>query len=452
MSTTSPATLSLSEASQRIHSGALSPVDLVEECLYRIGRFSLKLNTFMTTLGQSARREARYAAEALRRGEDWGPLHGIPVGIKDLIDVEGIITTAGSPFLNDNVAGADAAVVRRLRAAGAIVIGKTTLHEWALGATSINPHYGPVRSPWNTALSPGGSSGGSAAAVAAGMCLAALGTDTGGSVRFPAALCGLTGLRPAVGQISLEGIIPLSWTLDTVGPMAHTARDVALMLDAMEIGRSARYADLLSEPVRGLRLGLPNDDFIWRDTALDVVAAVRGAVEKLGALEMQVVEIGLPDLPRALEAARVISRGDSAAYHRERLQSAPERFGADVRDKLELGMTLSAADYAQALQTGQAWRAALGRLFEERIDVLLTPTTPITAIEIEAGEPAPYPLSFTYPMSLSYMPSLSVPCGFTRDGLPVGMQLVAPQAETLLRIGHAYQQATDWHTRRPALV
>ncbi len=443
--------LTLVEAAQQIHRRALSPVDVVEECLDRIERLNPLLNAFLTVLAEDARREARYAAEALRRGENWGPLHGIPVGVKDLIDVEGVPTTAGSDFLRGNIATADAAVIRRLRAAGAIIIGKTHLHEFALGATNINPHYGPARNPWNTTLSPGGSSGGSAAAVASGMCLGALGTDTGGSVRLPAALCGLTGLRPATGQISTEGVIPLSWTLDTVGPIAHTAQDVALLLDALDLGRTTSYAEHLSKSVGGLRLGLPNDDAIWRETALDGVAAVRTAVERLAELGMKVVEVNLPLLADAFQAARIISRADSAVYHYERLASEPQRFGADVRRKLEWGMTLRAVDYVQALRLGQAWRTALGELFAEHVDVLVTPTTPIAAIEIADEEPTPDPLTFTYPFSLSHLSALSIPCGFTRDGLPLGMQLIAPQAGTLLNVAHAYQQVTDWHLRRPPL-
>ncbi len=443
--------LTLTQASQQIRRRALSPVDLVEECLARIEQLNPQLCAFLTVLTEGARREARYAAEALRRGEHWGPLHGIPLGIKDIIDVEGAPTTAGSAFLQKNVAEADAPVVQRLRGAGAIFIGKTHLHEFALGATNINPHYGPARNPWNAALSPGGSSGGSAVAVAAGMCLGALGTDTGGSVRLPAALCGLTGLRPAIGQISTEGVIPLSWTLDTVGPLAHTAQDVALLLDAMDAGRTASYTEHLGRSVAGLRLGLPTDDYIWRETALDGVAAVRTAVERLAELSMKVVEVSLPQLPDIFQAARIISRAESAAYHRERLATEPQRFGEDVRRKLEWGLSLRAVDYIEARRTGEVWRATLKGLFAERVDVLITPTTPIAAIEIAEGEPTPDPLTFTYPFSLSYLPALSVPCGFTRDGLPVGMQLIAPQVGTLLSVAHAYQQVTDWHARQPPL-
>lgn len=447
-------TITLAHASALIKQRRLSPVELVEAYLARIAYLNPRLNAFLTVLEPSALREARYAAEALRRGEDWGTLHGIPIAVKDLIDVARAPTTAGSDFLRQNVAAEDAEAVRRLRAAGAVIIGKTHLHEFALGATTVNPHYGPARNPWNPDLSPGGSSGGSAAAVAAGMCAGALGTDTGGSVRLPSALCGLTGLRPATGQISTQGVIPMSWTLDTVGPLAHSAEDAAILFDALDGRAGLRHTEQLSTPVTGLRLGVPTDSFFWDETEIDIVAAVRAAVEEMGGLGVRVLEVNLPAVADALRAARIISLGDAAAYHRERLASEPERFGADVRARLEWGASNSAADYAQSLQTGRLWRQFLHDLFRRTVDVLATPTTPVAAHAIEGSEgvsAARNLLRFTYPFSLSALPALSLPCGFTRDGLPVGLQLVAPEAGLLLRLAHAYQQVTDWHTRRPIL-
>ncbi len=451
----SPDSLTLAQASALIHGGQLAPLDLVDACLERIAAYNPTLNAFLTVMDRTARAEARQAAEALDRGEDWGPLHGIPIGVKDLIDVTGVPTTAGSDFLrSSNVAAQDAGVVRRLRSAGAIIIGKTHLHEFAIGATNVNPHYGPARNPWNTHMSPGGSSGGSAAAVAAGMCPGALGTDTGGSVRLPAALCGLTGLRPASGQISTEGVIPMSWTLDTVGPMAHTAQDVALMLDALDMQVATRSAERLDEPVSGLRVGVPSGDFVWQETDVEIVIAVRAAISTLADIGLEMVDVHLPEMADARRAASIISLSDAAAYHRERLKRAPERFGADVRARLELGTKHSGVDYALARQMGREWRATLAALFREQVDVLLLPTTPVAAHEIRGSEGlrgAREMLRFTYPISLSELPALSAPCGFTGDGLPIGMQLVAPGAPVLLRVAHAYQQHTDWHTRRPDL-
>lgn len=446
--------LTIAQAAALIRRRRLSPLDLVEAYLARIEYLNPRLNAFLSVLEHEARREARYAIEALGRGEVWGPLHGIPIAVKDLIDVARARTTAGSDFLRENVATEDADVVKRLQAAGAIIIGKTHLHEFAIGATNANPHYGPARNPWNLDLSPGGSSGGSAAAVAAGLCAGALGTDTGGSVRVPSALCGLTGVRPALGQVSTEGVIPMSASLDTVGPMARTAHDAALLMDAIDRRTTTCHVDGLTGSVRELRVGLPADPFFWEDTEIDVVNAVRAAVEQMGRLGMKVVDVQLPQTSDALRAAGIISLADAAAYHRERLAAEPERFGADVRARLEHASKRSAVDYAQARQTGREWRQALGTLFEGQADVLALPTTPVAAHEITKSEgvsAAKALLRFTFPFSLSGYPALSMPCGFTRDGLPVGIQLVGPETDLLLRVAYSYQQVTDWHERHPAI-
>jgi aspartyl-tRNA(Asn)/glutamyl-tRNA(Gln) amidotransferase subunit A len=446
--------LTLAGAAARIRSGALSPVDLVEACLARIDYLNPRLNAFLHVMAAAARRQARYAEDAIRRGEVWGPLHGVPVGVKDLIDVAGAPMTAASDFLRENVAAVDAPLVERLRAAGAIVIGKTHLHEFAIGATNVNPHYGPARNPWNLDLSPGGSSGGSAAAVAAELCPAALGSDTGGSIRVPSALCGLTGIRPAPGTVNVEGVIPVSWSLDTVGPMAHDARDAAMLLDAIDRRTGVDHAGALDRPVRGLRIGVPEDAFYWEDTAVAVVAAVRRAADRLAGLGMQIVEIGLPDSQAAWEATGVIILADAAAYHHERLETEPERFGADVRARLESIFERSAVDYAQAQQTGREWRRTLGALFEDEVDVILTPAVALAAHPIADSDnvrAARELLRLAYPFSLSHLPALVLPCGFTQDELPVGMQIAAPDAGTLFAVAHAYQQVTPWHTRRPLL-
>ncbi len=445
--------LTLAPIAALIRRGQLSPVKLMEVCLERIERLNPRLNAFLTVLGESALREAVHAAEALQRGSEWGPLHGVPVGVKDLIDVAGVRTTAGSDFMRGYTAADDADVIRRLRGAGAIIIGKTHLHEFAIGVTTVNPHYGPARNPWNLECSPGGSSGGSGAAVAAWLCPAALGTDTGGSVRVPAALCGLTGLRPGKGHISTQGVVPMAWSLDTVGPMAHTAQDVALMLDVLD-RRGISYTQGLERPPARLRVGVPQDDFFWLETNYQVAAAVRAAVERLADLGMEIVEISLPMTAELFPLARLLSGAEAAAFHRERLANEPHRFGADVRERLEAALKHSAVDYALARQAGREWRQALRELFRERVDVLVTPASPVPAPEIAGIENAAASrvlVRFTYPFSLSALPALSVPCGFTDDGLPVGLQLVAPEEMTVLQLAHVYQQATGWHARRPEL-
>ena len=448
--------LTITDSVRLIKGREITPLELMEATLARIERLNGKLNAYLHVMRDESIKQARYASEAIRRGEDWGALHGIPIAIKDLIDVEGEPTTAGSEFLRHNIAKEDAAVVTQLRAAGAIIVGKTNLHEYAVGATNANPHYGPARNPWNEALSPGGSSGGSGAAVAALMASGALGTDTGGSVRIPSALCGLTGLRPAKGRVSAQGVIPMSWTLDAVGPMARSAEDVALLLDVLDAGvdRPALASQGLATPVKGMRLGVVIDPYFWNETDVEIVGAVRAAIDKLSDIGLEVVEVRLEMLEAALKASQVISISEALAYHQERLAAEPEKFGADVRGRLESAAGRTAVEYALARQTGREWRRLLRDLFRGKADLLIMPTTQTQAPRLEgiesvqAGRPL---LRFNYPYSLSYLPALSAPCGFSEDGLPVGMQLVAPRESTVLAVAHAYQQSTDWHTRRPVL-
>ncbi len=448
--------LTIAHAAGLIAAGDLSPRELVEACLARIERLNPALNAFLSVMADEALREARHASEALARGEHWGPLHGIPVAVKDLIDVAGEFTTAGSLLMGQARAADDADVVRLLRAAGAILIGKTNLHELAIGATSVNPHYGAVHNPWNLDYSPGGSSGGSAAAVAGWLCPAALGTDTGGSIRVPSALCGLTGMRPGSGRVSRRGVLPMSWTLDTVGPIAHTAYDVALMLDVLDgqPAAPARCLMHLTEPVGGLRVGLPVDDFFWRETDYQVVGAVRRAAEVLSDLGLLVAEVSLPDVQQALQAASVISLADAAAFHEERLARQSQSLGADVRARLEWGANRSGPEYARARQTGREWQAQLLALLRESVDILLVPTTPVAAYPLAHSEglaAARELLRFTYPFSLSGLPALNLPCGLTDDGFPIGCQLIAAGESMLTRVAHAYQQATGWHLQRAPL-
>jgi aspartyl-tRNA(Asn)/glutamyl-tRNA(Gln) amidotransferase subunit A len=454
MEQTELTSLSLARAAVMIRRHELSPLELTEACLTRIERLNPKLNTFISVMADEALLEARHATEGLGRGEHWGPLHGIPIAVKDLIDVAGQKTTAGSLFFKDNTAHEDADVVRQLRAAGAIIIGKTNLHEFAIGATNVNPHYGPAHNPWNQDYSPGGSSGGSAAAVASLLCLGALGSDTGGSVRMPAALCGLTGLRPGKNRVSTHGTVPMSWTLDSIGPLAHTARDVALLLDAMDNQpiMPANCILKLDEPAKGLRIGLPPDNYFWLESDLQVVSAVRKAVDALVDLGMELVEVEIPQIKGIQRAASVISMADAAAFHQERLESQPERFGDDVRTRLEWGMRRSGVEYSLARQSGREWQAFMRTLFREHIDVLALPTTPLAAQPIagtEAISAAKEMLRFTYPFSLSGMAAISIPCGFTDDGFPIGIQLVAPGESVLTQVANAYQQLTPWHLRRP---
>lgn len=449
--------LTISEAARLIKRGEIDPTWLVDEALKRIDSLNAQVNAFLHVMADEAQADARRASRLIQSGEYLGPLHGIPVGVKDLIDVAGAPTTAGSDFLRESIARQDAAVISLLKSAGAIIIGKTHLHEFAIGATNVNPHYGPARNPWNLAYSPGGSSGGSAAAVAASFCLGALGTDTGGSVRVPSALCGLTGIRPAVGRISTEGVIPMSWTLDAVGPMARTAEDAALLFDGMvrASGLESRPPHkLLPEMPSNWRLGVPTDGFFWQKTDPQIVSAVQHAIKTLGENGLEIVEVSLPDAEAVLRAAGVTSLSDAAAYHQERLEKQPERFGSDVRARLEWGAARTGPEYALACQQQRQWRNTLDELFDSRIDVLALPTTPVIAHRIEGSEgmsAAREMLRFTYPISLSGLPALSMPCGFSDEGFSIGLQLVAADEGTILQVAHAYQQITGWHRRLPSL-
>jgi aspartyl-tRNA(Asn)/glutamyl-tRNA(Gln) amidotransferase subunit A len=453
---TEPTDLTLTEIATRIRSGALSPVKLVEAYLARIEAIDPTLNSYRHVM----REQAIAGAQAAERSSPAGILHGVPIALKDLFDVAGIPTTAGSAF--SYTPDADAAIVARLREAGAIILGKLNMHEWAVGVTNINPHHGPVRNPWDTSRIPGGSSGGSGAAVAAGLCAGAMGSDTGGSVRIPCALCGLTGLRPTRGLLSLRGVVPMSWTLDTVGPMLHTAEDLALMLqvlagydpaDPVSVRREADdYLAALNDGLAGIRIGLPRGHF-FEGLEPPVENAVLAAVDTLANAGAEVRDVDLPGAEEAWANARLISLVDTVAYHRERLAESPERFGEDVRQRLEAAREHSGVDYALARQGGRLWVHRVARVLEE-VDVLLTPTVPVIAPALEGRDniaAVATLTAFTYPFSLTGMPALSVLCGFSEEGLPVGMQLAGPpfSEARLLRLAHAYQRLTDWHIRRP---
>lgn len=444
--------LTITEARAALAAGRLGPAQLVQACRAQADRLDPLLNAFITRTdpGQG---EAAGAS---------GPLGGIPIAVKDLFDVAGVPTTAGSPLFAERVAERDAHAVARLRGAGAMIVGKTNTHEIALGVTNVNPHFGPCRNPWDPARISGGSSGGSAAAVAAGMCLAALGTDTGGSIRIPASLCGVVGLKPTYGRVSLRGVQPLSWNLDHAGPLARTARDAALLLgvlagyDPADPASQDRpvddYPGALGGGVDGWRLALVTGAYTAACDA-EVWEAVRVAAGVLRGLGARVDELALDWLVEAAAANGLMTQADAAAVHRERLQAQPERFGADVRERLLAGRDTACSEYVRARRTQAEARRRLEGVFES-YDALLLPATPVAALEIEAIEnsarQAPALTRFTAPFNLTGLPALSVPCGFTAQGLPVGLQIACgPWGEArLLRAGVAYQEATDWHARR----
>jgi aspartyl-tRNA(Asn)/glutamyl-tRNA(Gln) amidotransferase subunit A len=457
-----PTDLSIAEAAALIQRRALSPVELAEAHLERIAALDPALHAFITLTADEALAEAHIAEVEIGRGASRGPLHGIPLALKDLYETRGVRTTAGSSFLAEHIPYANAAAVEKLTAAGAVLLGKLNMHEWALGLTNDNPHYGACRNPWDTSRIPGGSSGGSAAALAARMCMGSLGSDTGGSIRVPAALCGVVGLKPTFGRVSARGVVPLSWNLDHCGPLARTVRDTAILLQAIagydpEDPYSANmpaddYLANLEGGVAGVRITLAVGDEIVADT--EILGVVRAAAAQFTQLGAVVEELELTGLTEAAPANALMVTSDAAAYHRERLRDAPERFGADVRQRMERGAAYTSTEYILARRTQTRWRRRLEQLFEG-FELLLLPSTPVAAPQLggDAIEAAKTLTRFTGPFNLAGLPALSVPCGFTTAGLPLGLQIVArPWAEALvLRAGQAFEQATEWHARQPAL-
>jgi aspartyl-tRNA(Asn)/glutamyl-tRNA(Gln) amidotransferase subunit A len=458
-------TLPLTRLVGRIRSGEIASLEATEAYLDRIERLDGRVKSYITVAAESARESARHADEELERGRILGPLHGLPIALKDNIDTAGMRTTVGSAFFAECVPERDAEAARRLREAGAVLLGKLTMHEFAYGATSQNPHYGACRNPWNLERIPGGSSGGSGAAVGAGLCAAALGTDTGGSVRIPAALNGVSGLRPTTGRVSNRGVFPITWTFDTVGPLARSVEDAGLVLsvlaghdpqDPLSIDRPVD--DLLAsveQGLDGLQIGVARN-FFFDAVDADVADRVREAAEVLARHGAAVDEVELPGAERADETTTRMIWAEAYAIHRRRLEEQPEVFGEDVRRRLELGKEVSGSDYAEYRERARQWRRSLELLFRD-LDLILTPSTETTAPRADDAEMIATTrrlTRLTYAWTLSGLPALSVPCGFDAAGLPVGLQLAAGpfQEATLVRAGAAYQRETDWHLREPLLA
>jgi aspartyl-tRNA(Asn)/glutamyl-tRNA(Gln) amidotransferase subunit A len=459
-----PTRLSLAQAGALLRTGELTALALTDAYLERIARVDPLLNCFITVTAEQARATARARDDELRDGIDRGPLHGLPLALKDLYQTAGVRTTGGTRFLADWVPTQNAMVVDRLFAAGMVLLGKLNMHEWALGITNENPHYGDVANPWDRQRVAGGSSGGSAAALAAAMCPASLGSDTGGSIRLPAALCGVVGLKPTFGRVSVRGVLPLSWNLDHAGPMARSVADVALLLDAIA-GHDAADPWSARQPctatgaslgagVAGLRLAVARDAHC-RDAEPPVMAAFEEAVGTLRALGATIVEVELRDAGAARAANALMITTDAAALHHERLRDAPERFGADVLTRMQGGAATSGPAYAAARCTQQRWRHQLDTLFEQ-VDLLLTPTMPVVAPLRDGASMvaiAPRMTHFTAPFNLAGVPALSLPMGLVA-GLPVALQIVGPAwGEALvLRAGAAYEQAAGWQMLEPPLA
>ncbi|HYW90725.1 MAG TPA: amidase [Chloroflexota bacterium] len=462
--------LSIAELAPRLRERQLSPVELTEAYLQRIERLDGQLNSFIRVLPDEARAAARAAETEIGRGDWRGPLHGVPLGIKDLFDVAGVPNTLGSKVLLDNVPTTDATVVKRLRQAGAVILGKHNLHEFAFGITSENPHFGVVHNPWDLDRVPGGSSGGTAAAVAAGLCVGGLGSDTGASIRAPASWCGVSGIKPTYSRVSRAGVLPLAWSLDHPGPIARTVGDCATLLQAIA-GPDPRDPTASQEPlpdysadlhlgVAGLRIGVPREHY-FDQVEPSVEQVVRRAIEQLSGLGARIEEVSLPHARHAQAAGNVIMSSEAAAWHHDWLRDRPGDYGADVLLRIRGGLLVRATEYLHSQQLRTLLQQDFAAAFE-RVNVVLGPTMPLVAPLIgRTFEPsgtfnlAPRGIAnrLTVPCNLTGMPAMSVPCGFA-DGLPVGLQIMAPAfAESLvLRVGAAYEAVTDWHRQRPPLA
>ena len=463
MQTTELTRLSLSEASRLVQAGQLSPVELTHACLARIDRHQPALNAFITVTGDEALAQARRAESEIRRGRWLGPLHGIPIALKDLVDTAGVLTSGGSGVFADRIPQRDAEVTRRLREAGAIFLGKLNLHELAYGASSVVGAYGSVRNPWSPNLSAGGSSSGSAVALAAGMCFGAIGSDTGGSIRQPAAFANVVGLKPTYGRVSLRGVIALSTYNDHVGPMTRTVLDAALMLQAI--------AGYDPEDVTSLELAVP--DYA---AALGSTAAFRLGVARAHFFEGMDAEVGAA-LARALDVLaeltasqrevpvpayndNTVFRAEIYAYHRERVRTMPERFQPDTLRRIQGGADVDAPTFIGKRRELDELRRRGRALFDD-VDLLVTPTSaalpfdvsgpPLGFDELRAAELST--LRNTRPFNALGLPALSVPCGASASGQPIGMQIVGPPGgeARVLALAHAYELRTGWHTRWPPI-
>jgi aspartyl-tRNA(Asn)/glutamyl-tRNA(Gln) amidotransferase subunit A len=427
----------ITSVAARVAKGELKSEKLTEECLSKIESLNPQLNAFIAVTGDEALAQARTADKEIAAGRHLGPLHGIPISLKDLIDQKGVGTTAGSLVRRDHIAAADAVVTRRLRQAGAVFVGKTNLHEFAFGTTSEDSGYGACRNPHDPSRSPGGSSGGSAAAVASGMCLGTVGTDTGGSIRIPAAACGVVGLKPEWGQVSASGVVPLSRQLDHVGPLAASVADAWLLYNAMLPAAEQIHDALQARPLAGLRIGRMSGYFFDRLDE-DVERSVLGVLERV-----QLVGAVLSDrsVPHADDMAAIYLHlvfGDAAEYHTRTLASRPHDYTAPVRLRLEMARYVLAEDYIRALRG----RALIAREIDralEGVDVLALPSLAVPApplgaatMPVKGGTEAvrTIMLRCTQPFNLSGHPAISIPCGRTRDGMPIGIQLVGHKGRT----------------------
>lgn len=459
--------LSATELGRLIKTRELSPVEIVNSLFSRIDAFEEVINSFICLFREAALTQARQAEQEIAAGRWRGPLHGVPYAVKDIIDVAGVATTAGSNVWKGFVAEKDAAVVSHLKNSGAILIGKLNMHELAFGITSRNPHFGNIKNPWDLTSSSGGSSGGSAAALAAGFVPLTLGTDTGGSIRIPSSKCGVVGLKPTYGLVSTEGVLPLAWSLDHVGPLGRSVEDLAIALSVIAptyrdgSGNDSLPLNDSTIETKGLVIGVPGT-FFYEDLREDVQQTVLAAVHKFELLGAEIREIEIPDIVAADMAAFTILFSEAAACLEYHVREHPLRLGAEIMENLKLGMTIPATRYIQAMRTRNKVAHDMKKIFSE-VDVLAVPATcvdtfPINALEVEIRKDLIVDVRTATTRNMRFFnlagnPVLSLPCGFSKNNLPVGMQLVgeAFAERKLLAVGSAYQKAFPLQPMMPEL-
>jgi aspartyl-tRNA(Asn)/glutamyl-tRNA(Gln) amidotransferase subunit A len=455
---------SILELSESIRLRTISPVELTRDCLARMENFNPLLNAFISVTAESALAQARAAEEEILHGKWRGPLHGIPIGLKDLMDVAGVPTTAASALFKEHVPSEDAEVVHRLKVAGAVLLGKQNLHEFAFGGSSVISYFGEVHNPWHVTRIAGGSSGGSAAAVAACLGYAAIGTDTGGSVREPAAFCGIVGLKPTYGRVSTRGIIPLSWSLDHVGPLTRTVSDAALVLQAIADHDSADitssnvpmpdYLLSMRRSSKALRVGVAQSYF-FEDLDPEVGRAVSEAVSEIRKITSKVREVSTP-----VNSDSKLLTAEAYAYHAEYVAKSPELYQPETLRRIRTGAKVSTPEYIRLRRAMEESRRSIEDVFKS-VDLLVTPTVPVPAPTIATLKEDPDTLRSreilmlrnTRPINTWGVPAVSVPCGFTAEGLPIGLQIIGPpwREDLVLQLAYAYEQATEWHNCSPDL-
>jgi aspartyl-tRNA(Asn)/glutamyl-tRNA(Gln) amidotransferase subunit A len=456
-----PTILELGELLRR---KSLSPVELLDQHLERIEKLNPTLNAFITVMTDEARAQARQAEQEIRDGDWRGPLHGVPIGLKDIIDTAGTRTTAASALFKDRIPTEDAEVVTRLKKAGAVLIGKQNLHEFAYGGSNIISYYGEARNPWNPAHITGGSSGGSAAAVAAGIGYGAIGTDTAGSIREPASPCGVVGLKPTYGRVSAHGVIPLAPSFDHVGPIARCVSDTTVIFQAIA-GYDPKdkvsvdqpvddYLAALEKKLDPLVIGIPRK-FFFDNLDPEVAAATEQALRVLRSFSKEI-----RNLEFEVPTQRTLQGAESYAYHAENIKRSPELYQPETLRRIKNGSTVEPAEVQRRLQLLAKFRIEIEKVFEE-VDVLITPTVPIpppTIAELKQNpdqlrERELILLRNTRPFNVWGLPAISIPCGFTETGLPIGLQVAGPhwQEARVLQLAQGYEQATTWHKRKPSL-